>query len=368
MTVEPMSAPIARETIAAVVEAGMRGPSGDNCQPWRFRWDGAVLDVIFVPERAASFYDVRNVASWISLGAVIVNMSLAAARAGLSVAPDLFPRGGAPALVARARFSPGAPAPDPLVEAIAQRCVNRRPYRRDRVPAAIRAEMMALTAAVPGARLSWHESEPALSRVAALAAQNDRILFENRALHDGLYRWIRWTPADVARWRDGMPAETLELRPWERPGIKLLASWRLARLAIALGVGRGLPSRARGIYRRSGAIALLSMSGQAPEDFVRGGEALERIWLTATRHGLAFQPITGIIFLLLRLRLVKGEGLSPTHRRLLERLERPFRELFSEAANETPIMLFRLGIAPPPSGRAPRRAVEQVLTFDSPLT
>src|SRR4029450_10147537 len=77
MTVEPMSAPIARATIAAGGEGGMRGPSGDNCQPWRFRWDGAVLDVIFVPERAASFYDVRNVASWISLGAVIVKISVA---------------------------------------------------------------------------------------------------------------------------------------------------------------------------------------------------------------------------------------------------------------------------------------------------
>jgi nitroreductase len=358
-----MPATVPRDVVVALVEAGLLAPSGDNCQPWRFRWDGSALRIIFIPGRAESLYDFRSAASWVALGAALTNMSLAAGGRGFSLTVDLFPAGEAPDVVARTRLGPAPVSEDPLGEAMAARCVNRRPYRQEPVPAAVRDEMIALAHQGGATRLTWLDSEPGLSRAVALAAVNDRLLIENRALHDGLYRWIRWTRDEVAHRRDGMPVESLEIAAWERPGVRLLASWAVARIAVALGAGRGFPSRARGIYRRSGAIALLSTSGDRPEDYVGGGEVLQRIWLTATRRGLAFQPITGITFLLLRLRRAGGEGLSAAHRRLLEQVDREFRQVF-EGAGETPIMLFRLGVAPPPSGRAPRLPADRVLTFE----
>jgi len=349
-----------------VVEAAIQAPSGDNCQPWRFRWDGECLRILFLAERAESLYDIRSMASWISLGAVITNLTLSAAQFGFQMTVDLFPAGEMLGAVARARFQAGPAAADPLVKAISPRCVNRRPYLNDPIPFKVREDMAALTANSPGMRLSWIEADPAKRRIAALAAQNDRILFENRELHDGVYRWIRWTRAEAERRRDGMPADALELSKFEQPGMRLLGSWRWARLAAALGITRGLPFRARKIYRRSGAIALLSVRGDRPEDFVRGGEVLERIWLTATRYGIAFQPITGITFLLLRMRLTGGERLGAHHRALLHRIEEELKRVYPEGAAESPIMLFRLGLAPPPSGRAPRLPLEQILELAPP--
>ena len=351
-------AAVSLEVVSAAVQAGIRAPSGDNCQPWRFRWDGEYLRILFLPERAESLYDIRSVASWISLGAVITNVTLAASQAAFGLSVELFPPGEPSGVVARIRFRAGAASTDPLVEAISARCVNRRPYRDEPLPRPIQEELQGL--ATSATRLSWIDTDPTKGRIAALAASNDRILFENRALHDGLYRWIRWTPAESRRWRDGMPAETLELAPFERPGMRILGSWRWARLAAGLRITRGLPLRARAIYRRSAAIALLSVRGDRPEDFVHGGQILERIWLAATRHGLAFQPITGITFLLLRRRWTDGEGLSARHRALLDRVDGEFKRLYPHNAGESPIMLFRLGMAPPPSGRSPRLAVEQV--------
>jgi nitroreductase len=349
-----------------VVQAGILAPSGDNCQPWRFRWDVGHLHILFVAERAESVYDIRSIASWISLGAVITNMTLAAAQFGFRLSVELFPAGEMPGAVARVRFEAGPVAADPLAEAILDRCVNRRPYRREPLPAGVREKLQALPASSSGTRLSWVDADPVKKRLAALAAENDRILFENRALHDGIYRWIRWTSAETERWRDGMPVETFELAAFERPGMRLLGSWRWARLAAWLGLTRGLALRARRIYRRSAAIALLTVRGDRPEDFVRGGQVLERIWLSATRHGIAFQPITGITFLLLRMRLAGGEGLNANHRQLLHRLEEEFQRLFPDYGAESPIMLFRLGVAPPPSGRAPRLPLAQVLETTPP--
>jgi nitroreductase len=352
--------------ISAVVEAAMQAPSGDNCQPWHYRWDGDHLRILFLADRAESVYDIQSLSSWIALGAVITNMTLAATKFGFRTTVELFPAGELPGTVALVRFEPGSVAADQLAQAIPARCVNRRPYRREPLPAGVREELQALAASSPGTRLSWVETEPVKGRIAALAAQNDRILFENRALHDGVYGWIRWTRAEAQRRRDGMPAETLELSPLERPGMRLLGSWRWARLAAALRISRVLPVRARKIYQRSGAIALLSVRGDQPADFVRGGEVLERIWLTATGHGIAFQPITGITFLLLRMRLTGGEGLASDHRKLLDRIEEEFKRVYPEGAAESPIMLFRLGLASPPSGRALRLPLEQVLEIAPP--
>lgn len=342
-------------------------PSGDNTQPWRFRWDGLHLHVTFVSERARSLYEARWAASWISLGAVLTNIALAAGARGVRIDATTFPADDAPDVVARIRLESGALLADPLMAAIPDRCVNRRAYQRVAIPATVRDEIAAEAAAIPGLALAWHDTDRAKRQIAALAAQNDRVLFENRTLHDGLFRWLRWSTAEVEGSRDGMPIVTMELTPFERAGFRVLRSWPWARLAAVAGITRGLPLRARSIYRRSGALALLSTEGDAPDDFVRGGQVLQRIWLTATLRGLAFQPITGITFLLLRLRLMGGDGLSQAHRRLLQRLDREFREIFPSAGDRVaPVMLFRVGVASPPSARAPRLPLDQILTVETP--
>ena len=96
---------ISRQVISAVVEAGLQAPSGDNCQPWRFGWDETCLRVFFLADRAESVYDVRSTASWVSLGAVITNMTLASAQLGFKPIVDLFPPGEMPGVVARATLA-----------------------------------------------------------------------------------------------------------------------------------------------------------------------------------------------------------------------------------------------------------------------
>jgi hypothetical protein len=357
---------VSLQSISAIVEAAVCAPSGDNCQPWRFQWDGDALRIVFVPERAESFYDVGHIASWIALGALLENMELAAGSQGLRPAVELWPDGEAGNLAARVRFAPREPTQSPLSAAIPERCVNRRPYRRAPLPAAVRDELLAAGAGAPGVQTRLVEDARQLARLAGLAALNDRVLFENRALHAGLQRWLRWSPEEVRRTRDGMPIGSLELARAERPGFRLLSAWPCARLLGFVGGTRVLPLRARRTYLRSAGLGLVTADGDAAEVFVRAGRVVERIWLTATLRKVAFQPITGVTLLLLRLWLRGGEGLDPGHRRLLERIGRQFREALGLAPKEVPVMLFRLGFADPPSARAPRLALSDLLTITAP--
>ena len=364
--------------IRTLVAAALQAPSGDNCQPWRFVWDGHTLQIGFNAERAESLYDVRHLASWIGLGAALTNLRITAAALGYTVQTDLFPDGPDAAGVARVRFSATSPgsgtgstpgsgtvasAAGMLPEAIARRCANRRPYRDAPLAPALREQIDAVVAATPGTHLDVADRDPGKRRLAAAAALNDRILFENRRLHDGLYRWLRWTAEETARRGDGLPIESLELAGMERLGFRAMAAWPAAVASAILGVTRMLPMRTTGVYRRSSAIALLSVDGARPEDLVRGGEALERIWLTATTEGAAMQPITGVTCLMLRQQLCNGDGLSAVHCRVLDHARRELEAVWTGCLQRTPVMLFRLGYADAPSARAPRLPAESVLTL-----
>lgn len=357
-----MTSQLEREDLAAIVRAALLAPSGDNCQPWRFVWDATHLNVHFVPNRAESLYDTAQTASWIALGAALVNMRLTAQELGWRMQTELFPANTTPNLAARISLEAATPLRDPLCAAITTRCVNRRPYVASPLPNDVRNELQAAVQDTPGAQLDLVEQPREKSALARLASLNERLLFENRSLHDGLYRWLRWTADEAAHSGDGMPIETLELAPLERPGFRLLGSWTVARTAGLVGLTRALPLRTQQIYRRSAAIGLLSVSGSSREDVVAGGEALQRLWLTCARRGVAFQPITGVVCLLWRCRLSGGEGLSPAHRRLIEAGGRALARLLPNSERRMPIMLFRLGTASAPSARAPRRPVDTVLT------
>jgi hypothetical protein len=354
---------VSLRSISAIVEAGASAPSGDNCQPWRFRWNGAALLIVFIPERAESFYDVEHIASWVSLGALLENVTLAAEGQGLQPAVELFPESGAGNVVGRISFTPKQLPRSPLLTAIPGRSVNRRPYRREPLPAAVSEGLLAAGGGVAAVKTRLIEDPQALSRLAALAALNDRVLFENRALHAGLQRWLRWTREDTLRTQDGMPIESLELARIERPGFRMLSAWPCARQLGLAGGTRLLPLRARRTYLRSAAVGLVSVNREEATAFIEAGRVVERIWLTATVRQVAFQPITGITFLLLRLWTKGGAGLSPGHRRLLDGAGRELREILSLGPGELPVMLFRLGFADPPTARAPRLPVSDLLAI-----
>lgn len=341
----------------------MLAPSGDNCQPWHFIWDGSRLSLLFQPERAESLYDVNNTASWISLGALLTNMRIAASQHGFTQDVDLFCDNGDRNCVAQVRFTASQELQkDPLFPSLSQRCANRRAYESSPLPSELCQKLSALAKTVPGMQLDLIEQREPKAQAASLAARNDILLYKNRKLHDGLYRWIRWTQEETDRTNDGLPVESLELNSIDRMGFRALAWWGASRMASLMGIPLFLWMRASRLYRKSAAIGLLSIEGIKPEEFVRAGEVLERIWLTVTHHGFSFQPITGITCLILRRRLAQGNGLSTPHQNMLATIEKRLVKLFPALQQKTPIMLFRLGRASAPvSRRSPRRPVSAVL-------
>ncbi len=81
------------------------------------------------------------------------------------------------------------------------------------------------------------------------------------------------------------------------------------------------------------------------EDFLKGGQALERIWLAITQQGLAMQPMTAITLFWLRWQIEGEESFAKKHRKLLQDVWEEYQSLFQEVNffKKGQVMLFRFG-------------------------
>jgi hypothetical protein len=158
-----------------------------------------------------------------------------------------------------------------------------------------------------------------------------------------------------------MPIKTMGLNPLQATAFKLLRNWDLVSFLNFFGLSRIIPFQSYKLCLGSSAMGLIQMPGTTPEDFVLGGRLLQRVWLTATKYGLAFHPMTGITFLIQRLYIDGGAGFSETHKKLLEKAWGYIQRVLPVDKSKGIIMLFRLGYAPLPTTRAPRRTINDVL-------
>lgn len=345
--------------IQRIVEACVLAPSVGNSQPFRYSWDGEKLSVHLVPDRANPFLNFLNPDTWLCLGAILMNLRVAAAAEGYSVEVSLLLQGGKDGVAAYAAFAPGAAPEGALAPFLAERCTNRRSHDERPLSDEARAALSAAAAAYPMVKLDWVTAPAKKNVVAEAMSVYNRILFENDGLLSSFLKWLRRSPEEAERTRDGLSLPSLEIG---RSGWLFLFAASSARAAILSKVGfyRFFSRFTRHQVARSGAFGLLSIPMSDTADIVRAGEAMEAIWLTAARLGLAFQPLAGILMLMSRVRFSGGAGLSPAHQRLTVRMMANLGRLFPGFDGGLPVIFFRVGHAPPPTARSGRRPLEDV--------
>ncbi|RMF86182.1 MAG: hypothetical protein D6739_03535 [Nitrospirae bacterium] len=198
----------------------------------------------------------------------------------------------------------------------------------------------------------WPQGEDR-RRALRLLRVAERERFRHRSLHQELFKTIRFEVG----WRDtcpeGLPPGALEVEAPFRPLFRALARWGVARSLNRLGLWRLLGWRVADLPARlAPALGLLVVERPAvPAAFFAAGRGLERLWLAATAHGLALQPLAAPGVLALQERQPATEISRGVLRRLLGELQR----LAPEGHG---LLFFRLGWAAPPAVVAGRRPVD----------
>lgn len=350
--------------VRAIVEHGILAPSGGNCQPWRFVFRDGHLVFLHDIERSRSLLDFQNTASYLAFGAVVENMSLAAAAVGRACHVRLFPHPENPLFVCEATFSPSSSCHDQpdLLEHVPLRVTNRKLGKR--VPLRDRdASALRRAAECTSAHLELLQGADELEEIGSILGAGDRVRLLSKVMHGEMMAEVRWSREEVEATRDGLDVVTLELSKADLAAMRLISSWPAMKALGRFGGGVALEKPARKSIAAASAVGLITVEGTSPESWFQGGRAMQRVWLAATACGLAFQPMTAITYLFARLQK-GGEGLSPSEISALQSLRERYQTLFKVPTSHAEPMLFRIAVADEPSARSLRRKVDDVLVTE----
>ncbi len=334
---------ISPEIVKYLLAAGCQAPSGDNCQPWNFNFSSNNLKVFLDPLKDNSFFNVNQTASYIACGAAIENILLAASRYGLSGKIDYMPDKSQAYHIANINFSFSEKEEDPLQRFIWDRHTNRTKYNKQPIEQDYLDHIKECLLPFKTSSLILKTKREDINKVAGLVYEVDKIRAERRDLHEHLMEMIRFTNEDAMNKNDGFPIKNLEAGVGGELFLKACYPWAIMNLVNKVGMGKMISKIAEKSIKQAPVVGLLKVKGKSFKDLIVGGQALERLWLTCTRFGISFQPMTAVTLFRNRWELGLENDFSLKHQQLLGKVWPLYAHLFETANDESHIMLFRLG-------------------------
>ncbi|WP_326834992.1 hypothetical protein VSH64_08690 [Amycolatopsis rhabdoformis] len=280
------------EQVTSVLRAATLAPSTHNTQPWLFAADRDEIALYADLDRVLPIADQDRRELLLSCGAALFNLRTAIRALGVHPATTLFPRRDEPELLAVVRPRTTAPA-DPrsaaLARAIPRRHTNRAPFAAKPVPAGL----LSLLRHAAEAEAAWlpQLDEHQLATLDELVRESHRLQSADLAF---VAEWRRWTGRDAAS-RDGVPFTAAGTAADDD-------TWVLRDLGT--GTAATVPPL----------VVVLGSFDDAPADRLRAGQAMQRVLLTATGHGLDASFISQPVEVPAtrdRLRALLGDGLWP---------------------------------------------------------
>lgn len=262
----------------AMLSAAVAAPSMHNTQPWRFRFAGWLVEVYRDRDRELPAEDPSRRMLFVSLGAAIFNLRVAAAACGIGSRVRHLVDQRRPDLVAEIELH--APLTEPLAELapyVSRRRTNRNPFTDRPVPAKVRV-LLGLSSRLEGAELQWLDKP---SRRGWLRmATNDAVTADDSRARTAERR--RWVGGD--REFDGVPSRALAAR---NPDGDLVARDLAPAVADAL--------RPATDFEREPQLAVLATRYDGPVEWLRAGQAMERVLVEATAHGVSTSLLNQVI-------------------------------------------------------------------------
>jgi hypothetical protein len=261
--------PILARQAGYLIGVAGRAPSLHNTQPWRFTITADAIELHADPRRRLAVdRDGREMV--ISCGAALYGLRLAVRSLGYLSQVEILPPPAGQWLLARMWLGPAAPMTADerkLLHAVPHRHTHRGPFEPDPLPPAL-FDRLRDDAQAEGASLTEIEPGPAREELMALLAASGRRQDRDPRSRSATWWWSR-DAASTAR--DGVPAHSFPAEP-------SLGAGRLPQRDFDLGRGLGLqPSGGPA----APVVAVLFTAADGEEDWLRAGQALQRLLLHA---------------------------------------------------------------------------------------
>lgn len=348
--------------IEKILDLARWAPSGDNTQPWRFEiLDESNFVIHGSDTRDWCVYDLDGRASQIAIGALLENIFIAASDQGLRVefsrreeAAETNPT------IAVELTEDASIIRDPLIDFIEQRVTQRRPLSTTALT--IEQKKQLEESVGPGYSVSWVEGAANRWQMARLLSRSAKIRLTIPEAYEVHKRIIEW---DAQFSEDKIPDKAVGLDPL---GLKLMrwamVSWKRVDLLNRYLAGTWLPRLQLDLLPGFFCAAHFLISSheqlETVDDYLNGGRAMQRFWLTTAELGLQFQPeMTPLIFS----RFVDQKTpftLQANASRAASQLASELSHTFEKRLATAGIFLGRVGNGKTPASRSTRLSINKL--------
>lgn len=348
------------ESIRKILEAGIQAPSGSNSQPWKFKVTGNNIQIRALYEKDHPILNFHNRGTFVAHGALIENVLIAARVLGFDAKLHVFPSGINSNVIANIDLGKAEPVDNPLFESINIRATNRKPYKIVPLTLEQKNEILSTAKEIGEGEVVLVDDPEKLKILGKASSTNEIVMLENKVLHALFFNEIVWTKQEEEKRKTGFYIKTLELNPPQEMAIKLFKHWSIMNMGNKLGVAKGIAKTNAKVYSSASAIGVIVVHDQ-DEDFLQAGRLMERIWLKATKLGLDFHPVTGILYLWQRVKSGDSAIFSETHKNLVKTAYESIAKIFNVENDRCIAMLFRLGYGAEPSARSIRIPLDMLI-------
>ena len=264
-------------------------PSGHNSQPWRVRIEAPHSWIIEADsQRRLPCVDPQNRELFLSLGAFVENLSLAAGTMGWSADVQVIANDHHDRDAIRVALRKDRPIEYPL-----WRMYKRRTLKHGFLSKEIAAvDIHALSDQMDGHLFYFPRGSSHATCIRNSAVENYRIQAGRDDAQKELVRWLRLNDQDVRRYRDGLTTEGLEIsgfngwfvRNFVKPENFLKETYRRQGTKLMAEMAD-----------QGGGWLVITSHGQTVTDWIETGRRFERMALLAREIGIAIHPMTQVL-------------------------------------------------------------------------
>jgi hypothetical protein len=345
---DEMDAKLLRSLACAAVAA----PSADNHHTFRLAATGSTVSILATPELAIGPKG-RRILAQVSIGCVVENLRLRAARFGIDLQLRTCSAPEHSGVLVELEAKDATPTDSPFERAIEGRHTNRRLiYRGPKLQPGTQEEMSGHCAGLDGARLVWLDESKVRQQAVKLVELAEVERFRNPWLHREMFDAIRFDAGWTQSVTDGIPLGALDLPRFERPMFAMMRHWPVQRAANLVGLHRFVGLRGAALpCHFAPHLCVITAKGEVNQAAIDAGRLLQRVWLHAQTLGLAFQMFAASAVYAI-------DDAYPVPEALRMRLADGWNQL---CQGSRPYLVCRMGYAQPPTLRAGRPPAESIL-------
>jgi molybdopterin/thiamine biosynthesis adenylyltransferase/nitroreductase len=351
--------------IGKLIAAAGKAPSGGNNQPWHWHYENASLHLFMNKNVSGAYLDPDYISTYTSLGASIQNLLLEAAVNELGVTWDFTPAH-FPEHIALFRFKGKHAATEQekdLAARIGERHTNRKTGLEQEISIADLEQLKSITE-TDQLSLQWLTGAEDKSALGDISGAADLLrMFIPEAHEDFIKKEMRWNEEEIRATADGIGINTLDLSNNDQIGLRLMKDEKAVQFLKKINGGSAFKKLSLKQFQSSPAIGLITLPSSNPLNYLKGGMAVEKLWLEATALGYQIHPVNVPLIFFYKNNFQELNDLPEESRQQILILHQKFKHLFKITDNIAEIFLFRIFKAESSPQRTIRKPLNKTLSI-----